>query len=101
VNNGTASTITGNGHDGQQFNGDGMILNGTGAIVHFAPIKDMPKAGGKWNVYDITARGPRITVLLNGTRTVELNHDQFKSGPIALQYGAGVVRFRKVQIRPL
>jgi hypothetical protein len=74
---------------------------GTGAIVHFAPIKDVPKAGGKWNVYDITARGPRITVLLNGTRTVELNHDQFKSGPIALQYGAGVVRFRKVQIRPL
>jgi hypothetical protein len=74
---------------------------GTGAIVHLAPIKDMPKAGGKWNVYDITARGPKLRVSLNGRQTVELEHGQFKSGPIALQYGSGVVKFRKVQIRPL
>jgi hypothetical protein len=74
---------------------------GTGAIVHIAPVKPMPKAGGKWNVYEITARGPRLTVVLNGQKTVEIEHSQFKSGPIALQYGAGVVKFRKVQIRPL
>jgi hypothetical protein len=74
---------------------------GTGAIVHIAPIKEMPKAGGKWNVYDITARGPKLTVVLNGQKTVEVEHSQFKSGPIALQYGSGVVKFRKVQVRPL
>jgi hypothetical protein len=74
---------------------------GTGAIVHLAPVKPMPKAGGKWNVYDITAKGDRITVMLNGERTVELQDRQFASGPLALQYGAGVVKFRKVQIRPL
>ena len=74
---------------------------GTGAIVHIAPVKPMPKAGGKWNVYDITARGPRLTVVLNGQKTVEVEHTAFKSGPIALQYGSGVVKFRKVQLRPL
>ena len=38
---------------------------------------------------------------LNGQRTVDVEHSQYKSGPIALQYGSGVVKFRKVQIRPL
>ena len=74
---------------------------GTGAIVHIAPVKQMPKAGGKWNVYDITLRGPRLSVTLNGQKTVDVEHSQLKSGPIALQYGAGVVKFRKVEIRPL
>jgi hypothetical protein len=74
---------------------------GTGAIVHLAKISPMPKAGGKWNTYEITARGQQIVVVLNGAKTVELTHGSFASGPIALQYGAGVVKFRKVQIRPL
>jgi hypothetical protein len=39
--------------------------------------------------------------MLNGQKTVEVEHSQLKSGPIALQYGSGVVKFRKVQIRPL
>jgi len=75
---------------------------GTGGIVHHAKIiGPMQKAGGKWNVYEITAKGPNIVVVLNGIKTSELNHDQFASGPIALQHGSGVIKFRKVQIRPL
>ena len=74
---------------------------GTGAIVNVAPVKPMPKAGGKWNVFDITLKGSRLLVTLNGQRTVDVEHSQLKSGPIALQYGSGVVKFRKVQIRPL
>ena len=74
---------------------------GTGAIVHLAAVKPMPKAGGKWNVYDITVKGDKLTVMLNGQRTVELQDSKFASGPLALQYGSGVVKFRKVQIRPL
>ena len=30
---------------------------GTGAIVNVAPVSPMPKAGGKWNTYEITAKG--------------------------------------------
>ena len=75
---------------------------GTGGIVHHAKIiGPMQKAGGKWNVYEITAKGPNIVVVLNGVKTSELTHTQFASGPIALQHGAGVIKFRKVEIKPL
>jgi hypothetical protein len=74
---------------------------GTGAIVHIATISPMPKAGGKWNTYEITVKGPRLTVLLNSIQTVDVQDSKFASGPIALQWGRGVVKFRKVQIKPL
>jgi hypothetical protein len=74
---------------------------GTGAIMHITKVSPMPKAGGKWNTYEITAKGPHLIVVLNGTRTAEAKDTQFASGPIALQHGAGIVRFRKVQIKPL
>ena len=74
---------------------------GTGAIVNFAKISPMPKAGGKWNTYEIMAKGQQLVVVLNGVKTVELRDSSFASGPIALQYAAGVVKFRKLQIKPL
>jgi len=74
---------------------------GTGAIVNVAKVDPMPKAGGQWNTFEITAKGPQLTVVLNGTKTVDIQDSQFASGPLALQYGAGVVKFRKVEIRPL
>lgn len=75
--------------------------SGTGAIVGIAPTSQIVKAAGHWNVYDITARGSLVTVVLNGVRTVSGRDTRFASGPIALQYDGGVVRFRRVQIRPL
>ena len=74
---------------------------GTGAIVDVAKVVPMPKAGGQWNIYEITAKGPQLIVTLNGTRTVDVLDNKLSRGPIALQYGAGVVKFRKVEIRPL
>jgi Domain of Unknown Function (DUF1080) len=74
---------------------------GTGAITNFAKITSMPKAGGKWNTYEITAKGPQLVVVLNGSKTVELTDSKFAGGAIALQYGQGVVKFRKVPIKPL
>jgi hypothetical protein len=74
---------------------------GTGAIVNVAKVDPMPKAGGQWNTFEITANGPQLTVVLNGTKTVDIQDSQFASGPVALQYGSGVVKFRKVEIRPL
>jgi len=74
---------------------------GTGAVVHIAKVSPMPKAGGKWNTYAITAKGPRLTLVLNGERTADVEDGKLTSGPIALQWGRGVIKFRKVQIRPL
>lgn len=83
---------------------------GTGAIVDFAavPVPLANKAGGRWNRYQISLRGPRITVRLNGVETVALDNGKFAGGPLALQFGPGVqgvnggpIRWRKVLVRPL
>jgi hypothetical protein len=81
---------------------------GTGAIVDVAAVDPMPTAAGKWNVYEITAKGDTFTVVLNGQKTVDGAHAyKFSKGRIALQHGkgvsdeTGVVKFRKVEIKPL
>jgi len=74
---------------------------GTGAIVNVAKVDPMPKAAGKWNVYEITAKGPHLTIVLNGQKTADVDDSTHLSGPFALQYASGVVKFRKVQIKPL
>ena len=74
---------------------------GTGAIVKVAAVSPMPKAGGKWNTYEITARGKRLTLVLNGVKTVDVEDGKLASGPIALQWGRGTIKFRKVEITPL
>src|SRR6266849_1168817 len=87
---------------------------GTGAIVDVGKVDPMPKAAGKWNVYEITAKGSTFTVTLNGQKTVDGAQDaKFATGRIALQHGLGVkddkgvandkgvVKFRKVEIKPL
>ena len=74
---------------------------GTGAIVNFVEVNPMPKAGGKWNTYEITAKGRQITIVLNGEKTAEIHNGLFTEGPFSLQHGAGVIKFRKVAIKPL
>jgi hypothetical protein len=87
---------------------------GTGAIVNVGKVDPMPHAAGKWNVYEITAKGSTFTVTLNGQKTVDGATDaKFASGRIALQHGlglkdakgvesdAGTVKFRKIEIKPL
>src|SRR6266849_2609956 len=74
---------------------------GTGAIVDVAKVDPMPKAAGKWNTYEITAQGPHLVVVLNGQKTADVQDSKHLGGPVALQYGSGVVKFRKLQIKEL
>jgi hypothetical protein len=87
---------------------------GTGAIVNVGKVDPMPRAAGKWNVYEITAKGSTFTVTLNGQKTVDGAQDsKFATGRVALQHGLGLkddkgvesdkglVKFRKVEIKPL
>ena len=73
----------------------------TGGIVDVAKPASVVMTGGKWNTFDITARGTKLTVILNGMKMVDVDDKKFARGPIALQYGAGTVRFRNVRIRTL
>ena len=61
----------------------------------------MPKAGGKWNTYEFTMDGTKLTVVLNGQKTAEVNDAKLASGPFALQHGSGVIKWRNVEVRPL
>lgn len=74
---------------------------GTGAIVNFAEVNPMPKAGGKWNIFEISAKGRHLTVMMNGKKTSEVHSGYFVEGPFSLQYGTGVIKWRKVAVRPL
>jgi hypothetical protein len=85
----------------------------TGAIVNVAKVDPMPTSVGKWNVYEITAKGSTFTVVLNGQKSVDGTDAKLASGRIGLQHGLGnkdangvvndkgVVKFRKVEIKPL
>jgi len=73
----------------------------TGGIVHIAAPNSVVMTGGKWNNYEIKAQGSHLMVSLNGEEMVDVQDSQFADGPIALQYGAGVVKFRNVRIRRL
>jgi hypothetical protein len=82
----------------------------TGGIVDHAavPVPLVHKAGGRWNTYEISAKGTQLTVKLNGVQTASVQDSKHASGPVALQFGSGVkgapggpIKWRKVQIRPL
>jgi hypothetical protein len=75
---------------------------GTGAIVDVVKVAQPgPQAANRWNTYEISARGDRMVVVLNGQQTADGRDIRWRSGPIALQSAAGTIRFRKVQIRVL
>ncbi|MEH6588700.1 MAG: DUF1080 domain-containing protein [Halioglobus sp.] len=75
----------------------------TGSIV----FKVMPPLAqvetiGRWNTYEVTARGSSLVVKVNGTLTATMDDADPAAGFIALQHWAtGTVKFRKVQLRPL
>ena len=74
----------------------------TGAIVKVAPVaQPFPRAGGKWNTYEVTMRGDHLVVVLNGMKTIDVRNAKFAGGPIALQWGRGTIKWRKVEIKPL
>jgi Domain of Unknown Function (DUF1080) len=73
----------------------------TGGIVDVVKPNRVENAGGKWNTFDITARGPKMTIVMNGKTIAEVEHAKFARGPIALQRSAGTVKFKNVRIRTL
>ncbi|MBV9239893.1 MAG: hypothetical protein JOZ94_28995 [Xanthobacteraceae bacterium] len=77
-------------------------MNISGGFHHETLVGGNHRVRGFWDCDGVAAKGPAFTVTLNKIRTVENAHDsKSPEGRIAPQYGAGVVKFRKVEIRPL
>jgi hypothetical protein len=80
---------------------------GTGAIVDTAKAATVLKAAGKWSLMEITCKGSELSFKLDGVTTVDKasnsanGHAPSARGYISLQFGGGLVRFRKVEIRTL
>lgn len=75
---------------------------GTGALMYLAEVNPMPKVGGKWTTIEVTAKGRDLSLSLDGKKITEARNGMLeKGGVIALQFGVGTIKFRKIEIRPL
>jgi hypothetical protein len=68
-----------------------------GIFGHSVPIKSAVKKPGEWNRMTIQARGPKISVLLNGVLVTDVDMKDWKSGKTAPD-GSAIVDFEP---RPL
>ena len=83
-----------------------------GSIYSFiAPAVDLPRTPGKWEAFDITLVGRRLTVVRNGTKTIDnqeipgptggaLDSDEAEPGPFYIQGDhTGGLRFRNITVQ--
>lgn len=74
----------------------------TGSLVNVAEVKPIYKAGGRWNTFEIYAKGSEITVKLNGVVTASIKDAKnTQGGRIGLQFNGGPIKFRKLQVKEL
>ena len=78
--------------------------------MHHGKVLSPQEAGGKWNTYEISARGSKMTVTLNGTKTAEIANVANASGadrPCSTRSlppkgdPGGAIKWRKVQVREI
>jgi len=73
----------------------------TGSLVNVASVNPIYKGGGRWNTFEIDARGPEITVKLNGVVTVAARDGRFPEGRLGIQWNGGPIKVRKMVVREL
>lgn len=73
----------------------------TGSLVNVAAVNPIYKAGGQWNTYEIHAKGPELTVKLNGDVTVHTQDSKSLAGRIGIQFNGGPIKVRKLMIREI
>ncbi|TMH01982.1 MAG: DUF1080 domain-containing protein [Betaproteobacteria bacterium] len=56
---------------------------------------------GTGAIVRVAAQGAHLVLVLNGQKTVDVQDGKLAEGPIALQWGQGTIKFRKVQVKPL
>ena len=102
IRNGDPQAISATGgYEINIFDTNENLDNRTGSVVNHLPPMATVLTEEQWNTYEITAQGNRITVMLNGTLTADLEDDTHASGPIAFQNNGGLIRFRNIRLRPL
>ena len=73
----------------------------TGSLVNVAAVNPIYKAGGRWNTFEVYAKGSEITVKMNGVVTVSTQNAKPHEGRIGLQFNAGPIKVRKLLVKEL
>lgn len=89
--------------------GEAPHKEGTGAIYDvIAPTSNASKPAGEWNTYEITAKGSRVIVVLNGVQVQDVDFNDHealryrkRAGYIGLQDHTNPCAYRNVRIKPL
>jgi hypothetical protein len=59
------------------------------------------KLAGEWNVFEVTARGPQVSLWVNGEVTSVLDSWPVLKGPVGLEAEGFRIEFRNVRIKEL
>lgn len=94
------------GYEMQIYDGAGKppSKSNVGALYDLvAPSKNTARPAGQWNSVTIVARGPKITVELNGERIIDTEQTRSLRGYIGLQNhdDKAVVKFKNVRLEEL
>ncbi|MHB8897701.1 MAG: 3-keto-disaccharide hydrolase [Thermoguttaceae bacterium] len=72
-----------------------------GDLTGLKKLAATEKEPGQWNRYDITLKGDRVVIKVNGTQVNEAHGCEIRCGQIGLQSEGGEIHFRKVLLHPL
>ncbi len=73
----------------------------TGSLVRRRRA-EAPAANGDWRTFEITAEGGRLSVAVDGKKTLDYTDPKpILRGRIGLQWNRGTIEFRNVKLRPL
>jgi hypothetical protein len=74
----------------------------TGSLVGSVKAGPAKVAGGRWNQYEVTARGDRFVVRLNGSQILDARDGKHASGVIGFQCQKdNPIEFRSIRLLPL
>ncbi len=88
--------------------GEISIKGNMSVYGHFAPKSNPQEPHGQWNTFEITCRGPRLNIKLNGVTIHDFDqseHETTKDMPlkgfVSVQNHHSVVEFRRLRLREL
>ena len=74
----------------------------TGSLVNVAAVEPIHKAAGRWNTFEVVAKGTQINVKMNGVTTASINDAKNTgAGRIGLQFNGGPIKFRQLRVKEL
>jgi len=92
------------GHAGDFWKIGGFEMHSDPARSRGANVRKMryaEKPIGEWNLYEITADGPKITLKVNGKLVNKAWDCDVVAGWICLQSEGAEIHFRKIELKPL